>query len=97
MKMIRLFIVGFSLVLIISACQSTPNHMQEPVNSTESGSYAAGDKDTGTTRFHTLHTMQPTGMDTTGEQTGRMNNTPGNNNTNNAQNHDTVVHKTGNQ
>ena len=97
MKFLRQIIPAFAIVLFMSACQSTPNHKHEPVNSTESGAHAAGDNDTGTNRFDTLSPSQPNGMDTTGEQTGRMNNTPGNNNRTNAQNLDTGIHKTGKQ
>lgn len=97
MKFIKCIIASFFLMLFFLACRSTPNHMHEPVISTESGSHAAGNNDTGSNHFDTLHPAQPNGMDTTGEQTGRMNNTYGNTNTTNAQNLDTGIHKTGKQ
>jgi len=93
MKFLKKIIPVFAIVLSMYACRSTPNHMHEPVNSTESGSNAAGNNDSGSNRFDTLSPSQPNGMDTTGEQTGRMNNTPGNNNRSNAQNLDTGIHK----
>ena len=97
MKFLKLIIAVFSFASIMYACRSTPNHMHEPVISTESGSNAAGNYDSSTNHFDTLHPVQPNGMDTTGEQTGRMNNTPGNNKTSNAQNLDTGIHKTSKQ
>ena len=43
-------------------------------NNTTSGSYATGNSDSA--NLHdTLHPVQPNGMDTSAEQTGRMNNT----------------------
>ncbi len=77
MKILRHLIVGLAVILFVTACQSTPNHMHDPVNSAESGSNAAIENDTGTNHFDTLHPVQPNGMDTSGEQTGRMNNTLG--------------------
>jgi len=43
-------------------------------NNTTSGSYAAGNSDSVNLK-DTLHPAQPHGMDTSAEQTGRMNNT----------------------
>lgn len=95
MKYLKSIIPVLAFGILIGACQSTPNHQHDPVNSTESGSMAAGDNDTGTNNYDTLHPAQPNGMDTTGEQTGRMNNTPGNTKSSNAQHIDTGIHKTG--
>ena len=81
MKFIKKIIPLFAIVLIIGACRSTPNHMHEPVTSTESGSNAAGNYDTGSNHYDTV---APLPTDTTGEQTGRMNNTLGNRGGNNA-------------
>jgi len=97
MKIIRHLLVMFTTVLFMTACQSTPNHKQEPVNSTESGSGAVINNDTDVNKSDTLSPSQPNGMDTTGEQTGRMNNTPGNKNKSNAQNLDTGINKTSKQ
>ena len=94
MKFLRQIIPVLAVMLFMFACQSTPNHKDEPVNSTVSGSHAAGDNDTGTNHFDTLHPVEPNGMDTTGEQTGRMNNTYGNNQKSNAQKLDTGINKT---
>lgn len=74
MKMIRYLIVVFTVVLFMTSCGPTPNHLHEPVNSTESGSGAVSNNDA-SNRFDTASPAQPNGMDTTGEQTGRMNNT----------------------
>ncbi len=72
MKILRHFIAVFAVVLFFTACQSTPNHLHEPVNSTESGSSAAsGDGSVS----DTLNPVQPNGIDTSGEQTGRMTST----------------------
>lgn len=48
--------------------------MHEPVNSTESGSFADGSYDSGSNKYDTLSPAKP--VDTTGEQTGRMNAAP---------------------
>lgn len=81
MKFLRKIIPLFAIILLMNACRSTPNHMHDPVNSTESGSNAAGDHDTGTNHYDTI---APLPHDTTGEQTRRMNNTLGNGGATNA-------------
>lgn len=59
--------------MAIFACTSTPNKDNGDKNSTPSGDYSAGNSDSA--NLHdTLHPVKPNGMDTTGEQTGRMNN-----------------------
>jgi len=72
MKIFRLFIAVFTAVLFFTACNPTPNHLSEPVNSTESGSSAASGDGSAS---DTLSPVQPNGIDTSGEQTGRMTNT----------------------
>lgn len=72
MKIFRQFIAAFAVVLLFAACRSTPNHLSEPVNSTESGSSAASGDGAAS---DTLNPVQPNGIDTSGEQTGRMTNT----------------------
>ncbi len=49
--------------------------MKEPVNSTMSGSHATQTSDS--SKADTLNPGQPNGLDTSGEQTGRMNRTMG--------------------
>ncbi len=97
MKFLKQILAIFFFTLFLSACQPTPNHKHEPVNSTESGSNAAGNNDTGSNIHDTLYPAQPNGMDTSGEQTGRMNNTPGGRNSSNAQKLDTGIHKVSKQ
>jgi|GEM_PF-1577573 hypothetical protein len=59
--------------MMLFACTSTPNKDNGDKNSTPSGDYSAGNSDSA--NLHdTLHPVKPNGMDTTGEQTGRMNN-----------------------
>jgi len=60
------------MILFFAACNSDP--IDKTHNNTSSGSYAAGNSDS-TNLNDTLHPAQPNGMDTTAEQTGRMNNT----------------------
>lgn len=50
--------------------------MKEPVNSTMSGSHATDTSDS--SKADTLNPVQPNALDTTGEQTGRMNKPMGN-------------------
>jgi hypothetical protein len=71
MKAIKniLFIAG--AIFILSSCSSDTTD-EETGNNTTSGSYATTDSDS-TNLNDTIHPMQ-NGMDTTGEQTGRMNN-----------------------
>ena len=72
MKILRTLIATFAIVTFFSACGPTPNHLHDPVNSTESGSSAAsGDGAVS----DTLSPVGPNGIDTSGEQTGRMTNT----------------------
>jgi hypothetical protein len=72
MKQIKnLIIITFTIFFV--ACTSTPNKDKGDKNSTPSGDYSAGNSDS--TNLHdTLNPAKPNGMDTTGEQTGRMNN-----------------------
>jgi len=64
-----------STVFVFAACTNgNPNDHNDMSNSTSSGSYSAGNTDS-TNGTDTLAPVQPNGMDTTGEQTGRMNNT----------------------
>ena len=72
MKILKSFVVILSIAFIFTACRSTPNHLQEPVNSTESGSSAASGDGAAS---DTASPVQPNGIDTSGEQTGRMTNT----------------------
>jgi len=53
-------------ILFLSSCQSRPNQMKEPVNSTMSGSHATRTSDSSNT--DTLNPAQPNGLDTSGEQ-----------------------------
>lgn len=71
----NLFIVSI-VILATASCQSTPNHMHDPVNSTMSGSFEDGSYDSSSNKYDTLSPAQPNGIDTTGEQTGRMNSAP---------------------
>ena len=66
----------FLAILLLNSCQSRPNQMKEPVNSTMSGSHATKTSDSSKT--DTLNPVQPNGLDTSGEQTGRMNRPIGN-------------------
>lgn len=75
MKIFRNGIVAVAVILFFAACRSTPNHLSEPVNSTESGSGV--DLGDGLTT-DTISPVQPNGIDTSGEQTGRMTNTTAN-------------------
>ena len=72
MKILRTLIAIFAIVTFFSACGPTPNHLHDPVNSTESGSSAASGDGAAS---DTLNPVQPNGIDTSGEQTGRMTNT----------------------
>jgi hypothetical protein len=76
MNFFKNLFVFFVVIFSIASCQSTPNHMHEPFNSTESGSFADGSYDSGSNKYDTLSPAQPNGIDTTGEQTGRMNSAP---------------------
>ncbi len=67
----HLLIILCSILFI--GCTSTPNKDNGDKNSTPSGDYSAGNSDSANLR-DTLHPAKPNGMDTTGEQTGRMNN-----------------------
>lgn len=72
MKRIKNFLVIASAVCMV-ACTSNTNQDKSMKNTTPSGDYSAGNSDSA--NFHdTIHPSQPNGMDTTGEQTGRMNN-----------------------
>lgn len=72
MKLLMRFISILAIIVFFTACRSTPNHLHEPVNSTESGSSAASGDGAAS---DTLSPVQPNGIDTSGEQTGRMTNT----------------------
>jgi photosystem II stability/assembly factor-like uncharacterized protein len=72
MKFLKQLVVILSVAFIFTACRSTPNHIHEPVNSTESGSSAASGDEAAS---DTASPVQPNGIDTSGEQTGRMTNT----------------------
>ena len=76
MKFIKNLFIVLIVTFSIASCQSTPNHMHEPVNSTMSGSFADGSYDSSSNKYDTLSPAQPNGIDTTGEQTGRMNSAP---------------------
>lgn len=67
----RLFVLVCSILVI--GCTSTPNRNNGDKNSTPSGDYSAGNADSANVH-DTLNPVKPNGMDTTGEQTGRMNN-----------------------
>ncbi|MGN6533865.1 MAG: hypothetical protein ACTHK0_19140 [Ginsengibacter sp.] len=72
MKQIKqLLFIGCTILFF--ACTSTPNQDKGDKNSTPSGDYSAGNSDSANVR-DTLHPVKPNGVDTTGEQTGRMNN-----------------------
>jgi hypothetical protein len=72
MKHIKQALIIFCSMVLL-ACTSTPNKDNGDKNSTPSGDYSAGNSDSA--NLHdTLHPVHPNGMDTTGEQTGRMNN-----------------------
>jgi hypothetical protein len=72
MKHMKHVLIGVCSLLLF-ACTSTPNKNNSDKNSTPSGDYSAGNSDSA--NLHdTLHPVKPNGMDTTGEQTGRMNN-----------------------
>jgi hypothetical protein len=67
----QVFIIVCTILFI--RCTSTPNKDNGNKNSTPSGDYSAGNSDSA--NLHdTLNPAKPNGMDTTGEQTGRMNN-----------------------
>ena len=70
------FVLVFFGLLVFYSCNSRPNEMKEPVNSTMSGSHATKTSDS--SKSDTLNPVQPNGMDTSGEQTGRMNKPLGN-------------------
>lgn len=72
MKILRNFFAAFAIVLFFTACRSTPNHLNEPVNSTESGS---GVDVSNGAPSEAISPVQPNGIDTSGEQTGHMTNT----------------------
>ena len=72
MKYIKNIAVFVLSVFFFVSCNSDP--IDKTHNNTSSGSYAAGNSDS-TNLNDTLHPAQPNGMDTSGEQTGRMNNT----------------------
>jgi len=57
-------------VVFLASCNPTPNHLHNPVNSTESGSGVSESN-------NNTDTLSPVanGIDTSGEQTGRMTNT----------------------
>lgn len=67
----QVFIIVCTILFI--GCTSTPNKDNGDKNSTPSGDYSAGNSDSANVR-DTLSPAKPKGMDTTGEQTGRMNN-----------------------
>lgn len=73
MKHIKHTIFIGTMILLFASCSSNPNQDKGNPNSTSSGSNAAGNS--GSANLNdTIHPAQPNGMDTTGEQTGRMNN-----------------------
>lgn len=73
MKEIKLLLATF-LCLLLFSCNRDPVQADPGTpNSTNSGSYEAGNDYRGNV-MDTLYPSQPNGMDTTGEQTGRMNN-----------------------
>lgn len=72
MKHIKHVLLIVCTILFI-ACTSTPNKDNGDKNSTPSGNYSAGNSDSAN-MHDTIHPAKPNGMDTTGEQTGRMNN-----------------------
>ena len=69
-------IVAFVVFLFASCTNGNPNDQSDAPNSTSSGSYSAGDNDS-TNITTPIPPSQPNGMDTTGEQTNRMNNPAG--------------------
>lgn len=72
MKKYGLFIISVLLFSFYS-CRSRINQMHEPVNSTASGDFSTATN--GNDQGDTLSPAQPNALDTTGEQTGRMNKT----------------------
>jgi hypothetical protein len=73
MKHLRQAIFIGTMIFLFASCSSDTTD-KGTGNNTHSGSYAAGNSDS-TTIKDTVHPAQPNGMDTTAEQTGRMNNT----------------------
>ena len=61
------------MIFLFSSCSSDTTD-KGPGNNTTSGSYVTESSDS-TNILDTVRPAQPNGMDTTGEQTGRMNNT----------------------
>ncbi|HXR84666.1 MAG TPA: hypothetical protein VN722_10175 [Hanamia sp.] len=74
MKQIKLLLALFFSLLIFSCNRDPVQADPGTPNSTNSGSFEAGN-DNRANVMDTLYPSQPNGMDTTGEQTGRMNNT----------------------
>lgn len=72
MKHIRNVIFIVAMIFVFASCSSDTTD-KGTGNNTNSGSYATGDSDRANTT-DTLNPVQPNGMDTSGEQTGRMNN-----------------------
>ena len=74
MKNIKnLVLISFVAFLFASCTNGNPNDHSDMPNSTSSGSYSAGNNDS-TSVTTPIPPSQPNGMDTTGEQTNRMNN-----------------------
>jgi hypothetical protein len=71
MKQIRQVIFIVAMIFVFASCSSDTTD-KGTGNNTNSGSYATGDSDRVTT--DTINPAQPNGMDTSAEQTGRMNN-----------------------
>ena len=71
MKSIKNILFILCSLFILASCSSDTTN-EGTGNNTTSGSYSTTDSDT-TNLNDTIHPMQ-NGMDTTGEQTGRMNN-----------------------
>lgn len=71
MKRFTNLVIVILAIVFFASCRPTPNHLHNPVNSTESGSgvYEGNNNNS--------DTLAPAnnGIDTSGEQTGRMNNT----------------------
>jgi hypothetical protein len=74
MKQIKLLLVAVTSLVFFSCNRDPVQADPGTPNSTNSGSYEAGN-DNRANVMDTLYPSQPNGMDTTGEQTGRMNNT----------------------
>lgn len=62
-----------AMIFLFASCSSDTTD-KGTGNNTNSGSYATGDS-AGVSPADTLNPVQPNGMDTSAEQTGRMNNT----------------------